>query len=87
MTAWMFISPCPSTVKDLENDTEYEFRVRAKNSAGLGNPSDSTGPVHVKPKFSKLSITQVQFTIKKDFKITIAQGPGQIFRSQVDWES
>ncbi|KAK3703484.1 hypothetical protein RRG08_024788 [Elysia crispata] len=44
-----------ATVKDLDNDTEYEFRVRAKNSAGLGNPSDSTGPVHVKPKFSKPS--------------------------------
>lgn len=40
-------------MKGLENDTEYEFRVRAKNIAGLGNPSDTTGPVHVKAKYSK----------------------------------
>ena len=37
----------------LENDTDYEFRVRAKNSAGLSEPSEGTGGVHVKPKFSK----------------------------------
>ncbi|XP_055900297.1 twitchin-like isoform X6 [Biomphalaria glabrata] len=43
------------TVKGLDNDKEYEFRVRAKNAAGLGNPSDSTGPVQVKPKYVKPS--------------------------------
>ncbi|CAG5133824.1 unnamed protein product, partial [Candidula unifasciata] len=48
-----------ATVKGLENDTEYEFRVRAKNAAGLGIPSDSTGPVHVKPKYSKPSVPGV----------------------------
>ena len=37
----------------LKKDTEYEFRVRAKNVAGLGNPSESTGSVLVKPKYSE----------------------------------
>ncbi|CAL1540886.1 unnamed protein product, partial [Lymnaea stagnalis] len=43
------------TVKGLDNDKEYEFRVRAKNLAGVGHPSESTGPVHVKPKYVKPS--------------------------------
>ena len=41
------------SVEGLKKDTEYEFRIRAKNVAGLGSPSESTGPVHVKPKYSE----------------------------------
>ena len=41
------------SVEGLNKDTDYEFRVRAKNVAGLGNPSESTGAVHVKPKYSE----------------------------------
>ncbi|XP_059156398.1 twitchin-like isoform X4 [Physella acuta] len=44
-----------ATVKGLENDKEYEFRIRGKNAAGLGNPSESTGPVQVKAKYVKPS--------------------------------
>ena len=40
------------TVPDLNNGEKYEFRVRAKNEAGLGEPSDVTKPVLVKPKYS-----------------------------------
>ncbi|XP_070200689.1 twitchin-like isoform X4 [Littorina saxatilis] len=42
-----------ATVQGLSKDKAYEFRVKAKNSAGLGDPSDPTDPVHVKPKYNK----------------------------------
>jgi hypothetical protein len=32
---------------------DYEFRVRAKNVAGLGEPSNVTPMVTTKPKYSK----------------------------------
>ena len=35
---------------DLEKDTEYEFRVIAKNKAGKGDPSRSSETVLTKPK-------------------------------------
>ncbi|XP_052800015.1 twitchin-like isoform X4 [Mya arenaria] len=47
--------PCPNpdfTVDGLEKGKEYEFRVRAKNAAGLSEPSRTTGPVLVKPKYT-----------------------------------
>lgn len=43
------------TVEDLETGKEYEFRVRAKNTAGLGDPSSSTGVVEPKTKAKKAS--------------------------------
>ena len=47
-TEWFTFS-----VEGLKKDTEYEFRIKAKNVAGLGSPSESTGPVYVKPKYSE----------------------------------
>ncbi|KAK3103159.1 hypothetical protein FSP39_016894 [Pinctada imbricata] len=44
-----------ATVDGLKKDKEYEFRVRAKNMAGLGEPSGVVGPVTPKPKYTKAS--------------------------------
>ena len=41
------------SVKGLKKDKEYDFRVRAKNIAGLSEPSDVIGPITPKPKYSK----------------------------------
>ena len=41
------------SVDGLEKDKEYEFRVKAKNVAGAGEPSQGTGPVVTKAKCSK----------------------------------
>lgn len=38
------------SVRDLDKGQEYEFRVRAKNRAGAGDPSPPTDSVVVKPK-------------------------------------
>ncbi|KAL8565325.1 hypothetical protein ACOMHN_029021 [Nucella lapillus] len=47
------VADTKATVNGLKKDSEYEFRIRAKNVAGLGTPSETTGSVHVKPKYTK----------------------------------
>ena len=42
-------------MNNLDNGQEYDFRVKAKNRAGLSKPSDSTGMVEVQPKPTKAS--------------------------------
>ena len=42
-----------TTVDGLEPGEKYEFRVMAKNEAGLSQPSQATRPVELKPKFSR----------------------------------
>ncbi len=39
------------TVPALEPGEKYEFRVRAKNEAGFSEPSETTKPIQIKPKF------------------------------------
>ena len=41
------------TVENLDKNQQYEFRVLAKNRAGLGQPSDSTGMLQPKAKARK----------------------------------
>ena len=43
------------TVENLETGKPYEFRVRAKNTAGLGEPSATTGSIEPKSKAKKAS--------------------------------
>ena len=48
--------PCTDTkyvVGGLDKGKDYEFRVRAKNIAGLSEPSKATAPITCKPKYSK----------------------------------
>lgn len=41
------------TVKGLQADTVYEFRVSAENRAGVGPPSEPTMPVKIKEPVGK----------------------------------
>uniref|UniRef100_T1GK41 Twitchin n=1 Tax=Megaselia scalaris TaxID=36166 RepID=T1GK41_MEGSC len=41
---------CKATVNNLDENTEYEFRVRAINAAGPGEPSDASQGVVTKPR-------------------------------------
>ncbi|XP_052707844.1 twitchin-like isoform X13 [Crassostrea angulata] len=49
------IDECVYQVKGLKKDKPYDFRVRAKNMAGLSEPSEVVGPITPKPKYTKSS--------------------------------
>ena len=47
---------CKGPVRGLQEGKKYEFRVKAINKAGPGEPSDSTLPHLARPKFRKPKI-------------------------------
>ena len=44
------------TACDLVEGTEYKFRVAAENAAGVGQPSEPTGPIKAKDPYGKYKI-------------------------------
>ncbi|XP_055331451.1 twitchin-like isoform X3 [Paramacrobiotus metropolitanus] len=66
-----------ASVPDLKEKEEYEFRVRAVNKAGPGEPSDPTKPVLVKTRFLKPRII-------RDKLITTTIKVGQAFSFDVE---
>ena len=46
-----------ATIDGLKEGCQYEFRVRAINKAGPGEPSDATKPIIAKERFGKNLIT------------------------------
>ena len=40
-----------ATVDGLKEGTQYQFRIRAVNKAGPGEPSDTTNPVIAKARY------------------------------------
>ena len=82
-------SETSTTVPDLKEGQQYEFRVRAINKAGPSQPSDATKPIIAKCRFVKPFITGDQLkniVIKKGqqfvYKITYGGEP----EPEVKWE-
>ena len=58
---WVFITREPvketrCAVRDLYEDTQYEFRVSAENKAGCGQPSLPSKPVVTRDPWGKLTV-------------------------------
>lgn len=54
---------CKATVPNLDENCEYEFRVKAVNAAGPGEPSDASRSVITKPRKRKLIFMDFLFYI------------------------
>ncbi|ULT95623.1 hypothetical protein L3Y34_004374 [Caenorhabditis briggsae] len=64
-----------ATVGNLKEGSKYEFRIRAKNKAGLGDPSDSASAVakarNVPPVIDRNSIQEIKVKAGQDFSLNI----------------
>ena len=49
------------TIKDLETNKKYKFRVKAENIYGTGEPLETTSLITVKPPYGKQSLFEVRF--------------------------
>ncbi|KAG1672466.1 Twitchin [Nymphon striatum] len=73
---------CEGKVPDLQEGEKYEFRVRAVNKAGPGEPSDETSPFiakhkHLKPKIDRTNLKNVTVKVGHpvDFDIKVIGEP------------
>ncbi|KAL3982100.1 Fibronectin type III domain family protein [Acanthocheilonema viteae] len=65
-----------ATVPNLKEGYEYEFRIKAKNKAGLGDPSDSSDsaiakPRHLAPKIDRTAIEEIKVRAGSNFQLNI----------------
>lgn len=62
---------CTGTVPRLEEGNQYQFRVRAVNKAGPGEPSEATNPHTAKARWRKcIILITYTHTIAKNIKIS-----------------
>uniref|UniRef100_A0A0N5D1Z0 non-specific serine/threonine protein kinase n=1 Tax=Thelazia callipaeda TaxID=103827 RepID=A0A0N5D1Z0_THECL len=65
-----------ATIPNLKEGYEYEFRIRAKNKAGPGDPSDPSNsiiakPRHVAPKIDRTAIEEIKVRAGNNFQLNI----------------
>lgn len=65
-----------ATVSNLKQGEEYEFRIRAKNKAGVGDPSEPSDPVvakprHLAPQIDRSAIEEIKVRAGTDFQLNI----------------
>lgn len=63
---------CKGKVPKLEEGVQYQFRVRAVNKAGPGEPSEETNPHTAKPRWRKYTLHSLSPMIKNTI------GPSQL---------
>ncbi|KAK6110371.1 Fibronectin type III domain family protein [Brugia pahangi] len=65
-----------TTIPNLKDGSEYEFRIRAKNKAGFGDPSDPSDsiiakPRHLLPKIDRTAIEEIRVRAGLNFQLNI----------------